>query len=209
MPFLFTDSSSDEEAVPSSIVVETHASINPVELRSKSVLSDTPVTITVTNDGDSDSSDSPREITPNNRSSKLTKLLHKANTSTDKVVLMENGDNCASAFGFINQGFLLGESTGFYNNQQTLKSGEDSVALDNESHTNSQTKKKLKLRLPHKTKSGADPAHHQSPSANAAELLKSGSSDVVLSLGDLELEDMDKPAAVHTACRRVSDEDIV
>ena len=207
-----TDSSTDEESVPSSIKVETQASINPVEMRPKSTLLDKPVTITVTND-DSDSNTSPREITTNKKPSKLSKFLHKANKSTDKVVLMENGENCASSFGLINQGFLHGESSGFFKNQTTKLTEDSSVSLDDESsNKGSAAKKKSKLHLPHFTQSHKSPTtQNKTARMAAASLLKEdGSDDVTLTMsGDIELEDMDQPAAVHSTCRKYSSENAV
>ena len=198
-----TDSSTDEESVPSSIKVETQASIYPVEMRPKSTLLDKPVTITVTND-DSDSNTSPREITTNKKPSKLSKFLHKANKSTDKVVLMENGENCASSFGLINQGFLHGESSGFFKNRTTKLTEDSSVSLDDESSN--------KSHLPHFTQSHKSPTtQNKTARMAAASLLKdNGSDDVILTMsGDIELEDMDQPAAVHTTCRKYSSENAV
>ena len=207
-----TDSSTDEESAPSSIKVETQASINPVEMRPKSTLLDKPVTITVTND-DSDSNTSPREITTNKKPSKFLKFLHKANKSTDKVVLMENGENYASSFGLINQGFLNGESSGFCKNQTAKLTEDSSISLDDESsHKGSSAKRKSKSHLLHFIQSYKSPTtENKTASIAAASLLKDdGSDDVILTMsGDIELEDMDQPAAVHTTCRKYSSENAV
>lgn len=142
---------------------------------------DPSVTIIVNND-DSDKEEQPAT---SKARSKLSTLFTK-HSSSDDVVMLESG-------------------------QRQRSGGDDSgIGISNidESRDTAQylTRSRLTRRTPKPNLSIKVPEHTRSN-----EILNSTTrgDDVVLSLGDLELEEFDEPAKVHTACRKTSDEHMV